>query len=217
MIHTTARKRLNIALLTGVAVLVAACNSTPVRQQAEPATTLTRIERPDPFGFTITEETQIEGDVRADYDRALALLDQGDVDAGIELLEAVTESAPGVSAPHIDLATAYHRKGNLEAAESHLDQALEINPDHPMAHNELGIIYRKTARFYEARRSYEAALIIYPNYHYARRNLAVLCDLYLDDLDCAVDNYEAYMATVDADEEAAQWLKNARFRAGQME
>ena len=45
--------------------------------------------------------------------------------------------------------------------------------------------------------------------------LGVLCDLYLNDLDCAVDNYEAYMATVDNDDEAELWLKNAKFRAGQ--
>lgn len=215
MMNSTAGQRLNIALLAMAASLVAACNSTPVKQEAEPATTLTRIEMPDPFGFTITEETQIDGAVRSDYDRALGLLDDGKVHDAITLLESVAEAAPGLSAPHIDLAVAYHRLDDLAAAEAHLDKALEINPDHPMALNELGIVYRKTARFYEARRSYEAALIVYPNYHYARRNLGVLCDLYLKDLDCAIENYEAYMATVDNDDEAEGWLKNARFRAGQ--
>ena len=90
--------------------------------------------------------------------------------------------------------------------------ALEINPQHPIALNELGIVYRKTARFAEARQSYEAALAVYPGYHYARRNLAVLCDLYLSDLECAADNYEAYMATVHSDEEAAMWLRDVNFR-----
>ena len=132
-------------------------------------------------------------------------------------LEAVVEKAPDLSAPRVDLAIAYHNQGDLEAAERHLDAALETSPNHPIALNELGIIYRKTARFSEARRSYEAALAVYPGYHYARRNLAVLCDLYLDDVGCALDNYEAYMATVISDDEAAMWLKAARFRAGQME
>jgi tetratricopeptide (TPR) repeat protein len=210
----TVRNRINIGLLA-LAGLLTACNSTTPVKEAEPATTLTSIVMPDPFGFTITEETQIDGAVRADYERALSLLDEGEVDDAIALLKTVAEAAPGLSAPHIDLAIAYHRLDDLEAAEAHLDQALEINPDHPMALNELGIVYRKTARFYEARRSYEAAINVYPNYHYARRNLGVLCDLYLDDLDCAIENYEAYMATVDNDDEAEGWLRNARFRAGQ--
>jgi Flp pilus assembly protein TadD len=211
---TMRQDMIRILPLAVAAMLVSACNTTPV-QEVEPDTTLTTIEMPDAFGFTITEETRIDNDVRADYERALGLLDDGQVDEAIVLLESVAEAAPGLSAPHIDLAVAYHRLDNLELAEAHLDKALEINPDHPMALNELGIVYRKTARFYEARRSYEAALNVYPNYHYARRNLGVLCDLYLDDLDCAIENYEAYMATVDNDDEAEGWLKNARFRSGQ--
>jgi Flp pilus assembly protein TadD len=204
-----------IALLAALASFVAACNTTPVKEE-EPKT-LARIEMPDAFGFTITEETIVDETVRLEYDRALGLLAQGNIDAGVSMLESIVEADPGLSAPHIDLALAYHQKGDLEAAEKHLDKALEINPGHPMALNELGIVYRKTARFAEARRSYEAALEVYPNYHYARRNLGVLCDLYLDDVECAVENYEAYMATVDSDDEAALWLKNARFRAGQTE
>ena len=82
-------------------------------------------------------------------------------------------------------------------------------------HNELGIIYRKTGRFAESRKSYERALAVYPGYHFARRNLAVLCDLYLGDLDCALENYEAYMATVPEDPEAAIWIADLRMRMNQ--
>ena len=92
--------------------------------------------------------------------------------------------------------------------------ALESNPDHPIAHNELGIVYRKSGRFAEARKSYEAALAFYPGYHFARRNLAVLCDLYLGDLNCALENYEAYMTTVPSDEEATMWITDIRQRIG---
>jgi Flp pilus assembly protein TadD len=82
-------------------------------------------------------------------------------------------------------------------------------------HNELGIIYRKAGRFAEAKKSYEAALAVYPGYHYARRNLAVLCDLYLADLTCALENYEAYMATVPSDKQASMWISDIRNRIGQ--
>ena len=114
--------------------------------------------------------------------------------------------------PRIDLGIAYHRLGDLQAAESNLLQALELSPEHPIVHNELGIIYRKTGRFTDARKSYEAALAVYPRYHFARRNLAVLCDLYLADLRCALENYEAYMATVPGDDEATMWIADIRSR-----
>ena len=174
-----------------------------------------RIEIQEEVGFTITEEARISSDVRIDYDEALTFLEQDRHEQGVQLLEAVVEAAPHLSAPRIDLGIAYRRVGDLEAAEKNLLLALESNPDHPIAHNELGILQRKSGRFAEARRSYEAALAIYPGYHYARRNLAILCDLYLADLSCALENYEAYMATVPSDDEVSMWIADLRYRNGQ--
>jgi Flp pilus assembly protein TadD len=173
-----------------------------------------RVEIQQEVGFTIVEEARISNDVRIDYNEALLLLEQGQTERGTALLETVVEVAPHLTAPRIDLGIAYHRAGNLEAAESNLLMALESNPDHPIAHNELGIVYRKSGRFAEARKSYEAALAFYPGYHFARRNLAILCDLYLGDLNCALENYEAYMTTVPSDKEATMWITDIRQRIG---
>lgn len=201
-------RRLVALLLT--AFIVSACATTEP-PQPPPA----RIEVQDTVGFTITEDARVDSATRGDYDRALRFLEQGALDQGIQTLESVVEKAPELSAPLIDLGIAYHVAGKIEDAERSLLHALELNPDHPVALNELGIVYRKTGRFSDARKSYEAALAIYPGYHFARRNLAVLCDLYLADTTCALENYEAYMATVPSDDEASMWIKDLRNRTGQ--
>ena len=203
----------NIAFWLVTALVVSACASGGTTSKRAPA----HIEIQEAVGFTITEEMKISNDVRLDYEQAFTHLDRGDIDQGIEFLEAAAEAAPELSAPRIDLGVAYHRSGDLKAAERNLRLALVANPNHPIAHNELGIIFRKTGRFAEARRSYEAALAVYPGYHYARRNLAVLCDLYLADLDCALRNYQAYMATVPSDDEALMWVKDLQYRMNQAE
>ena len=192
-----------------VSAIISACAAT------DSSRTPARIEIQEEVGFTITEEVRISSNIRTDYEEALIFLEQGRHEQGVALLEVVAEAAPQLSAPRIDLGIAYHRAGNLEAAESNLLLALETNPDHPITHNELGIVYRKTGHFAEAKESYEAALAIYPGYHYARRNLAILCDLYLADLSCALENYEAYMATVPSDDEASMWISDIRNRIGQ--
>ena len=194
-------------ILLSAALIAGGC-ATTTTETRPPA----QIEVQDEVGFTITEEARIDGNTRAEYEAALILLQQGRFGEGIAILEAVTAEAPDVTAPRIDLGIAHHRAGNLEAAEQHLERALELNPDHPTVHNELGIIYRKTGRFDDARRSYQAALEIYPGYHYARRNLAVLCDLYLADLKCALANYQAYMATVPGDDQATMWISDIESR-----
>lgn len=202
----------NLALAVFAALVVAACAGSSVAVHKP-----VRVEIQEAVGFTITEETKISDAIRLDYDAALMQLDRGDVERGIALLETVVAAAPEISAPRIDLGIAYHAAGNFAAAEEHLRRALESNAGHPIALNELGIVLRKTGRFAEAKRNYEAALSVYPGYHYARRNLAVLCDLYLADYDCALSNYEAYMATVADDDEASMWIRDLQYRMSQPE
>ncbi len=171
----------------------------------------------DTTAFTLTERVKVSDDVRSDYDAAVALLDQGRTREGIDLLVQVTEQAPGVSAAHIALGTAYARTGDLERAEASLQAALELNPRHPVAHNEMGLVQRRKGEFAASRASYEAALDLYAGFHYAHRNLAILCDVYLGDAACALEHYEAYSRIVPDDAEVRRWITDLRNRQRRQE
>ena len=218
------RARLEVIL---AAVAVAVCSPTwaadapggpeSAATKPSPATLRRRpaqLEVLDALSFTITEQVRISGEARAAYDDALRLLEQERYEQGIARLLAVTQEAPPVTAPYINLGIAYTRIGDLKKAEASLVTALELNPEHPVAHNELGLLYRATGRFAEARQSYERALAIHAGFHFAHRNLAILCDVYLDDLPCALTHYEAYSNAVPDDEEAAIWVADLRSRTG---
>ena len=195
------------AFVLAAAWIASACSTSGAKR---PAATELR----DAGGFTIREELRIGGEARADFERALRLLEQERWQEAIALLVSVTEAAPLATAAHIDLGMAYVRVNDLPRAEASLNQALALNPRHPVAHNELGIVYRRTGRFAEARRSYEQALALYPDFHFARRNLAILCDLYLADPACAVEQYGLYLQAVPEDETASMWLADLRSRLG---
>ena len=180
----------------------------PAPEPVRPA----RVEVEDDVGFTVTEVVSITGDLRGRYREALSLLARDDFESGIALLVEVAERAPDATAPFVDLGIAYGRTGAFEKAEASFKHALASTPDHPVAHNELGIVYRKQGNFAAARQSYQQALEIYPGFHYARRNLAVLCDLYLADSECALEHYEIYRESVAKDREVDIWISDIRSR-----
>jgi len=176
-----------------------------------------RFDSVDELSFTITEQARISGEARAQYDSAVQLLEQQRYEQGIAQLLGVVEKAPDVTAPYIDLGIAYKRVGNFERAEASLKKALEINPSHPVAYDELGLLYRETGRFTAARESYEKALAIHVGFHFAHRNLGILCDIYLNDLPCALAHYEAYSRAEPDDKEVTIWIADLRTRLGRGE
>ena len=207
------KRWLEVSAMLLATTLLGACATTGSPTKITPAT----VQVQEAVGFTITENVAVDDRTRLEYLDALSHLERAQHREGLAKLQDVANSAPALSEPRIELGIAYHVIGDLDAAEENLLLALELNPDHPLVHNELGIVYRKTGRFDLARRSYEAALAVYPGYHHARRNLGILCDLYLGDLDCALENYEAYMETVQSDDEAAMWITDIRARLSQKE
>jgi tetratricopeptide (TPR) repeat protein len=164
-------------------------------------------------GFTITDVARVSPELRERYLAAIGYAEQGLHERGVAELRAVTETAPELANPHVDLGIAYGRVGDLAEAAASLERAIAVSADHPIALNELALIYRKQGRFAEARASYERALALYPEFHLANLNLAILCDLYQRDYGCALRHYEAYRALTPDDAEVAIWIADVEGRA----
>ncbi len=165
-------------------------------------------------GFLIKEPSDMDARLRADFDQASAMIKEAKYDKAIELLEKVIAQSPKMTAPHINLAIAYRQINKPEQAEQQLKAALELIPGHPVASNEYGLLLRKAGRFAEGRAIYEKALAAFPEYHPLHKNLGILCDLYLKDLACAVENYEIYSKAMPKDEQVKLWLADLHTRLG---
>ena len=130
------------------------------------------------------------------------------------MLESVVEREQRLPAPYVNLAISQRRTGDEEAAEQNLIKALKLDLHHPVANNELGLLYRKAGKFSAARTAYENAIKEHPRYLPAKRNLGVLCDLYLHDFECALEQFEDYLELRPDDKTVSIWVFDVKQRLG---
>jgi Tfp pilus assembly protein PilF len=179
----------------------------------QPGPTVTRLND-GRQGFVIQEQPIVDAEVRADFEHAVVMMNDGNYAEAIDLLTTVIERSPGVAAPHIDIAMAYLRTGKPGPAEEHLKIALVLVPHHPVASNEYGLLLRRAGRFSEARAVYEQAIADFPDYLPVRRNLGILCDIYLNDPACALKQFEIYNKAMPDDAQVKIWIAELRMRMG---
>jgi len=195
----------NVAALLALVLTLIGCAGGP------PSVPVSQVED-DKKKFADHEDVAADADVAADFDKAMKYLKAGEYEKGADLLQNVVQRSPGHAAPYINLAMAYEKMGKLPAAEENIKKALELNPEHPVANTEYGLLYRKTGRFAEARQAYERTLKRYPDFLAARKNLGILCDIYLRDLECALAQYQVYSTAMPDDKTVRVWIADLEQR-----
>lgn len=162
--------------------------------------------------YATLDITDIDSDVQRTFDQALELLQQQQYETAISLLTTVVEREKRLPAPYINLAMAHRYKGDDKLAEENLLKALAIDEAQPVANNELGIIYRKQGRFEDAKKVYTNALNAHPDYLPVIKNLGILCDLYMRDPQCALEQFEKYQQQVPDDKTIRVWIADLKAR-----
>lgn len=196
---------LNTLLCVGL-LLLAACSSTPQpapQPQVEPA-------QAEPAAAAQPEPVDFNQRVYAD---AVAALKQGDPEEALELLLTVSQDAPDKPYVFTNLGLAYFRLGRIDEAEQAFEQAIKRNGDDAVAYNHLGILLRQKGQFKEALKRYQRAISIRRDYAPAHLNLGILFDIYLQDLDRALQQYELYQdLTSGENEQVAGWIVDIKRR-----
>ena len=137
----------------------------------------------------------------------------GDAAAAEREFRALADAYPTYSGPLLNLGIIHAKAGRLEDAQKEINAAIERNANNALAFNQLGIVYRKLGRFKDADAAYQRAVQIDPNYAIAYLNLGVLCDLYLQEPQRALEAYERYLSLAAApDQKVSGWVTELKKR-----
>jgi tetratricopeptide (TPR) repeat protein len=211
---------------------LAACGSAPekpaapVDAVAAPAATTAATPAPevtaskskaavaDAASATAPVEVPVPPEAQQQFDSAVAAMSSGNLAGAEQAFRALSDNYPAYSGPLLNLAILQAKGGRLADAEKTLATAIERN-DSAAAFNQLGIVYRRLGRFKEADEAYQRAIQIDPDYALAHLNLGVLCDLYLQQPQRALEAYERYLAlAATPDAKVAGWVTELKTRLG---
>ena len=141
------------------------------------------------------------------YEQAIAALKNGATEQALTLLTRLSLDAPDKPRLFTNLGLAHFRLHQAELAEQAFQQAIARNPDDAVAHNHLGILQRRQGRFDDALLEYQRAIEIDSKYARAHLNLGILFDLYLQDLEKALQQYRRYLdLTSEENAQVAGWI-----------
>ena len=199
----TTSKNCAEALSFGLALLIAGCASAPPPPPPAPVEALPPAEAPVPERAT------------QQFNQAVALLQAGKLtDAELELKQ-LTLAYPDLPGPWVNLGLLYEKAGRFDEAEKALREATQHGMPSALAYTELGLVYRQLGRFKDAESAYGEAIKVDPNYAPAHSNLGVLCDLYLQQPQRALESFERYMAlSGNSDKRVATWIAELKKRVG---
>lgn len=175
-----------------VSALLSACATGPT----SPTTTATTNAKAAPLA---------EKD-RSAYANAINALGKGKAKEAAALLTNIAAANPGYVDAWVNLAIAnYTIKSNAEAKRA-IEHAHNLQPQSAEISNIQGLIYAEEGRYKEAEQLYLAALKLDSKNASTHYNLALLYDIYYQDIAKAIPHYESYLAlSSQKDEDTEAW------------
>ena len=154
----------------------------------------------------------VEIDVRQEkYSTGIAAMSTGDYSNARRIFSEFIREYPDMAGAYTNLALLNFENREYEQALKKANRAIELNPGQSQAYNLRAQIKIINAKILEARDDYLKAVELNPQYTIAQFNLALLYDVYIQDVKLALRHYEIYMSLIQQPDETTQnWIEHLK-------
>ncbi len=145
------------------------------------------------------------------YQIAITELNNNNLEEAKKYFLELMETQPEFSGPRANLALIYIKQRRYDKAEENIRLALEKNPNMAQALNIAGVIENRKGNINKAKKYYEKAISKKEDYALAHYNLALLYDVYLQNIRKAVDHYQRYLLLIDYEDKRTKvWVEELK-------
>ena len=189
-----------LTLLT--AILLVSCSEKAIQPQAIP------VPKPQP----VVESTAVTVDaispqLQLQYQDGIDAMKKGEQAKAQRVFRKFIRSKPKLAGAYINLALIHFEKEESEKSLKLVNRAIELNNQQPQAFNLRAQLLIKQGKINQAKEDYLSAIQLKPDYANAQYNLALLYDIYLQELTLAIKHYEIYLSLINySDEPTQEWL-----------
>jgi len=130
------------------------------------------------------------------YKNALKAIKKGKLDLAETLLNDFTTIYPELAGAWANLGLIYYKKNKLIKSKEYVNKAVNLNSINPYARNLLGMIETKNGNFKKAETHYLLAIKNKSNYANAHYNIALLYDIYFQEIRKSIVHYRKYLKLI---------------------
>lgn len=190
---------------SNVQLLAAGCVATILLSGCATAPTPEKTERTT---AAITTLTSMDS---KSYEKALSHIHKGEPEKAVARLKKLTSTNPQHPGLWVNLAVAYYKAGDLKQTTGAMAQAATLNDKVPELNNLAGLIGVDQGQYALAEKDYLEAIMLKENYADAHYNLALLYDIFYQDIAKALIHYERYLMLIsDEDPATKNWTEELK-------
>lgn len=192
------------ALIISILSLMTACGSnSPKPQTDSPEQTSTMLDHP-PVSLSEIDQSALQN--------AKQNIDNGDFKKAENQLKTLGKKYPKDPAVAINLATIQYLIGDYDESNKTLEKVKSQSSELPEYFNLRGLLEVKEKKFPEAEKSYLKAISLNDKFANAHYNLALLYDIYYQDIKNAFLHYTQYLSNIDhEDTETKDWVEQLKY------